>query len=80
MLGRVLTLIAQAGGSGIVLTASPFRTDSADPLDPFGASVEHDLIGVATFAEVQATGRTVPTRFDIATASSRAISGATPST
>ena len=67
MLGKILKILAEAGGSGIVLTATPFRTDGADPLDPFGASVEHDLIGVATFDEVQATGRTVRTRFDIAT-------------
>ncbi len=66
MLGRLLRTIAEAGGSGIVLTATPFRTDGADPLEPFGASVEHDLIGVATFDEVLATGRTVKTRFDIA--------------
>jgi hypothetical protein len=66
MLGRLLRTIAEAGGSGIVLTATPFRTDGADPLEAFGASVEHDLIGVASFEEVLATGRTVRTRFDIA--------------
>jgi superfamily II DNA or RNA helicase len=66
-LARVLSRVAHAGGSGIVLTATPFRTDGKDPLDAFGASIEHDLIDVATYDEVLATGRTVPTRFDIAT-------------
>ena len=66
-LARVLSRIAHAGGSGIVLTATPFRTDGKDPLEAFGASIEHDLIDVATYDEVLATGRTVPTRFDIAT-------------
>lgn len=66
-LSKILQRIAQAGGSGIVLTATPFRTDGQDPLDPFGASIEHDLIDVATYDEVLATGRTVRTRFDIAT-------------
>lgn len=65
-LGRILAAVAEAGGSGVVLTATPFRTDGADPLEPFGASVEHDLVGVASFKEVLATGRTVRTRFDIA--------------
>lgn len=66
-LSKILQRIARAGGSGIVLTATPFRTDGQDPLDPFGASIEHDLIDVATYDEVLATGRTVRTRFDIAT-------------
>lgn len=66
-LSKILQRIARAGGSGIVLTATPFRTDGQEPLDPFGASIEHDLIDVATYDEVLATGRTVPTRFDIAT-------------
>ncbi|MBD2749852.1 DEAD/DEAH box helicase family protein [Microvirga sp. BT688] len=66
-LSTILQRIARAGGSGIVLTATPFRTDGQDPLDPFGASIEHDLIDVATYDEVLATGRTVRTRFDIAT-------------
>lgn len=66
-LAKVLSRVAHAGGSGIVLTATPFRTDGKDPLDAFGASIEHDLIDVATYDEVLATGRTVPTRFDIAT-------------
>jgi len=66
-LSKVLQRIARAGGSGIVLTATPFRTDGQDPLEPFGASIEHDLIDVATYDEVLAAGRTVPTRFDIAT-------------
>lgn len=65
-LGRILAAIAEAGGSGLILTATPFRTDGADPLEPFGASVEHDLVGVASFKEVLATGRTVRTRFEIA--------------
>lgn len=75
MLGRLLRIIAEAGGSGLVLTATPFRTDGADPLEPFGASVEHDLIGVASFEEVLATGRTVPTRFDIASAEFESLLG-----
>ncbi|KLK91715.1 hypothetical protein AA309_18675 [Microvirga vignae] len=66
-LARVLSRIALAGGSGIVLTAIPFRTDGKDPLDAFGASIEHDLIDVATCDEVLTTRRTVPTRLDIAT-------------
>jgi superfamily II DNA or RNA helicase len=66
-LAKVLSRVAHAGGSGIVLTATPFRTDGKDPLDAFGASIEHDLIDVASYDEVLATGRTVPTRFDIAT-------------
>jgi superfamily II DNA or RNA helicase len=66
-LSKILQRIARAGGSGIVLTATPFRTDGQDPLDPFGASIEHDLIDVATYDEVLATGRTVRTKFDIAT-------------
>jgi superfamily II DNA or RNA helicase len=66
-LSKILQRIARAGGSGIVLTATPFRTDGQDPLDPFGASIEHDLIDVATYYEVLATGRTVRTKFDIAT-------------
>jgi superfamily II DNA or RNA helicase len=36
-LSNILQRIARAGGSGIVLTATPFRTDGQDPLDPFGA-------------------------------------------
>ena len=75
-LARVLSRIAHAGGSGIVLTATPFRTDGKDPLDAFGASIEHDLIDVATYDEVLATGRTVPTRFDIATGEFEAHLGA----
>ncbi|WP_187144391.1 DEAD/DEAH box helicase [Microvirga massiliensis] len=75
-LSAVLERIARAGGSGIVLTATPFRTDGKDPLDPFGASIEHDLIDVATYDEVLATGRTVPTRFDLATGEFEAHLGA----
>jgi superfamily II DNA or RNA helicase len=66
-LSNILQRIARAGGSGIVLTATPFRTDGQDPLDPFGASIVHYLIDVATYDEVLAKGRTVRTKFDIAT-------------
>jgi len=75
-LSRILERIARAGGSGLVLTATPFRTDGQDPLEPFGASIEHDLIDVATYDEVLATGRTVPTRFDIASGEFEADLGA----
>jgi superfamily II DNA or RNA helicase len=74
-LAKVLSRVAHAGGSGIVLTATPFRTDGKDPLDAFGVSIEHDLIDVATYDEVLATGRTVPTRFDIATGEFEAYLG-----
>ncbi|GHE72955.1 hypothetical protein GCM10019059_35690 [Camelimonas fluminis] len=66
-LSQLLKTIARAGGSGILFTATPFRTDLRDILEPFGASVEQDLIDVAGYDEVMATGRIVPTRFDIAT-------------
>ncbi|WP_201864655.1 hypothetical protein [Microvirga soli] len=75
-LAKVLSRIAHAGGFGIVPTATPFRTDGKDPLAAFGASIEHDLIDVATYDEVLATGRTVPTRFDIATGEFEAHLGA----
>lgn len=66
-LSSILKTVAQAGGSGIAYTATPFRTDNRDIIEPFGASIEHDLIDVACYGEVLATGRTVPTKFDIAT-------------
>lgn len=75
-LSQILKTIAQAGGSGIIYTATPFRTDGRDILEPFGASIEQDLIEVAGYDEVMATGRTVATRFDIATSEFEGLIGA----
>jgi len=65
-LAEALALVAETDGFGIILTATPWRTDGRDPLTPFDASVEQDLIAVASYDEVLATGRTVPTRFELA--------------
>ncbi|HRY01901.1 MAG TPA: DEAD/DEAH box helicase family protein [Beijerinckiaceae bacterium] len=65
-LGEALGEIAGADGIGIILTATPFRTDGRDPLAPFDARVERDLIAVASYDEVLATGRTVRTKFELA--------------
>ena len=63
---EVLRALHAAGAQGIALTATPYRADGRDPLEPFGASVQDPPIGVASIAEVMATGRTVPPRFVLA--------------
>ncbi|MCC0004660.1 MAG: DEAD/DEAH box helicase family protein [Methylobacteriaceae bacterium] len=65
-LAEALAQIAETNGFGIILTATPWRTDGRDPLTPFDASVEQDLIAVASYNEVLATGRTVRTKFELA--------------
>lgn len=63
---EVLRALHAAGAQGIALTATPYRADGRDPLEPFGASVQDAPIGAAGVAEVMATGRTVPPRFVLA--------------
>lgn len=63
---EVLRGLHAAGAQGIALTATPYRADGRDPLEPFGASIQQDPIGAASIGEVMATGRTVPPRFVLA--------------
>jgi superfamily II DNA or RNA helicase len=63
---EVLRGLHAAGAQGIALTATPYRADGRDPLEPFGTSVHQEPIGVASIGEVMATGRTVPPRFVLA--------------
>jgi len=65
-LSEVLSTAARAGAIGILLSATPFRADLFDPLTPFGASIDTDLIDIAEYDEVFATGRIVRTKFDLA--------------
>ena len=65
-LSDVLASAAKDGAIGILLSATPFRADLFDPLTPFGASLDTDLIDIAEYDEVFDTGRIVRTKFDLA--------------
>ncbi len=63
MMGDLLAKLAKNGANGMVLTATPYRTDGRDPLEPFATTCAESIIGIASVEEVMQTGRTVPPKF-----------------
>ena len=64
--GDVLRHLASSGAMGILFTATPFRTDGRDVLEPFGASLHTGIIASADFNEVLGEKRVVAPKFDVA--------------